>query len=213
MLVENKTDILGLNIETYNSNLIEKNELRLRLYYFVKRITDITGSLAGIIIFFPAALLISIIIKLESRGPVLYKQKRVGRNNREFVIYKFRSMCLDADCKKKALLPFNEQPGPAFKLKNDPRITKFGRFLRKSSMDELPQFINILKGEMSLVGPRPLDVNEAFYLENWQKERHYVKPGLTCYWQVETRNTVTFDEWMFQDICYIKINQYYLIVN
>ena len=185
--------------------IISKSEnYKSQFYNFSKTIFDISFSILGIVLLLPLFLLIALVIRIESRGPVLFKQKRYGKNNKEFIVYKFRTMCNDAEAKKDALRIYNEQDGPAFKITGDPRITKFGLFLRKSSLDELPQLFNILKGEMSIVGPRPLDSKEACQLPAWQLERHRVKPGLTCFWQVETRNTVTFDQWMMQDLRYLR---------
>lgn len=170
-----------------------------------KRSVDFTAAAVGLIILSPVLIAIALLIKLtDPRGPIIFKQKRAGIGGRPFMIYKFRTMRADAEAMKARLAEFNEQDGPAFKITNDPRITKIGMFLRKTSLDELPQFINILKGDMSLVGPRPLPVNEADACDNWQKRRLDVAPGLTCIWQVHGRSRVTFDEWARMDIRYIK---------
>lgn len=168
-----------------------------------KRIVDVLGAFLGLILLAPLLAVLAVAIKLESRGPVLFRQLRTGRGGKPFVIYKFRSMRVDADAQKTALLELNEQDGPAFKIKGDPRLTRFGRWLRSTSVDELPQLWNILKGEMTLVGPRPLPCDEADACELWQRRRLDVTPGLTCIWQVRGRSRVSFDEWMRMDLQYI----------
>jgi len=153
----------------------------------------------------PLLLLVSVLIKLTSKGPVVFKQKRVGLRGRQFYIYKFRTMVQDAEELKEKLRHMNESDGPAFKIKHDPRITKIGRFLRKTSIDELPQLFNVLKGEMSLIGPRPPLPSEVEQYQRWQLRRLSVKPGITCIWQaIPNRNTVVFDKWMKLDIQYIE---------
>jgi exopolysaccharide biosynthesis polyprenyl glycosylphosphotransferase len=173
-------------------------------YYIIKRFLDIAGSLGGIIILSPVLIITAIAIKLDSRGPVLFSQERVGKNGKIFKMYKFRSMIMNAEKLLDKLKDKNEMSGPMFKMANDPRVTKVGRFIRKTSIDELPQLINILKGEMSLVGPRPnLPSEVAQFTEN-QKKKLIVRPGLTCYWQVMGRNNIDFEEWMELDLKYIK---------
>jgi lipopolysaccharide/colanic/teichoic acid biosynthesis glycosyltransferase len=168
-----------------------------------KRMVDLLGASLGLIVLAPLMALCAMVIKLESRGPVLFRQLRTGRGGKPFVMYKFRSMRVDAEAEKTALLEFNEQDGPAFKIKNDPRLTRFGRWLRSTSVDELPQLWNVVKGEMTLVGPRPLPCDEADGCELWQRRRLDVTPGLTCIWQVRGRSRVSFDEWMRMDLQYI----------
>jgi len=154
-------------------------------------------------------LVVALAIKLTSSGPVFFKQKRMGKNRRLFVLYKFRSMCVDADKKKKVLMQFNEMQGPAFKMKNDPRVTKIGSFLRKTSLDELPQLINVLRGEMSLVGPRPPLPAEVKEYDDWHNKRLSIKPGITCIWQVSGRNEIQdFDDWVNLDLEYIKTRSF-----
>ena len=175
-----------------------------RLYLFFKRTIDILGSTFGLIILSPLFLIVAIAIKIEdSKGSVLFSQKRVGQYGKEFNMYKFRSMVSNAEELKAKLMAQNEMSGPMFKMKHDPRITKVGRFIRKTSIDELPQLINILKGEMSLVGPRPSLPKEVAKFEPWMLERLEVKPGLTCYWQVMGRNDIDFEDWMKLDIKYV----------
>ena len=168
-----------------------------------KRALDVLGAAIGLVVCAPLLLLLAVLIKLESRGPVLFRQLRTGRGGKRFVIYKFRSMVAGADEQKVSLLSFNEQDGPAFKIKSDPRLTRLGRWLRSTSLDELPQLWNVLKGEMSLVGPRPLPCDESDACAQWQRRRLDVMPGLTCIWQVRGRSRVTFDEWMSMDLQYV----------
>ncbi|HET6878911.1 MAG TPA: sugar transferase [Pirellulales bacterium] len=168
-----------------------------------KRLLDLVGTAVGLVLLAPLLLLIAIAIKLESPGPVLFRQRRTGRGGTPFVMYKFRSMAADAEARKVDLLRWNEQDGPAFKIKADPRVTRLGRWLRKTSLDELPQLINVIRGEMSLVGPRPLPCDESDACLRWQRRRLDVTPGLTCTWQVRGRSRVTFDEWMRMDLEYV----------
>ncbi|MGG7058038.1 sugar transferase [Clostridium tertium] len=172
------------------------------VYSIFKRTLDIFGAIMGIALLSPVLLVVSILIKLESKGKVLFSQKRVGLNGKEFKIYKFRSMVENAEDLKKNLEDKNEMSGPMFKIKSDPRITRVGSFIRKTSIDELPQLINVLKGDMSLVGPRPSLPKEVESFEPWMLKRLEVKPGLTCYWQVSGRNSIGFHEWMELDIKY-----------
>ncbi|HII4499417.1 TPA: sugar transferase [Clostridium perfringens] len=175
-----------------------------RIYLFFKRLIDILGSGFGLIILSPVFFIVAIAIKFEdSKGSVLFSQKRVGQYGKEFNMYKFRSMVSNAEELKDKLMEQNEMSGPMFKMKHDPRITKVGKFIRKTSIDELPQLINILKGEMSLVGPRPSLPKEVVKFEPWMLERLEVKPGLTCYWQVMGRNDIDFEDWMKLDIKYV----------
>jgi len=152
---------------------------------------------------FALILMTALFIKLDSRGPIFYKQTRCGLNGRQFSMYKFRTMCCDAEKQKDDLLHENEMSGPVFKIKDDPRVTRVGRFLRKFSIDEVPQFLNVLKGEMSLVGPRPPLPHEVAGFLPWQRRKLSVKPGVTCIWQVNGRNNIGFEEWMRLDLDYI----------
>lgn len=170
----------------------------------LKRSMDIIGSIIGIIFLSPLLLIVAILIKMESKGRVFFSQVRVGLNGKEFRIYKFRSMVENAESLRKSLEDKNEVNGPMFKIKKDPRVTKIGRFIRKTSIDELPQLLNVLKGEMSLVGPRPSLPSEVINFEPWMLKRFQVKPGLTCYWQVSGRNNIGFKEWMELDIKYVN---------
>lgn len=173
-------------------------------YLWLKRFIDLVLSVIGIIVFSPILLLIVLLVKFTSDGPIFFKQTRVGYNKRRFNMLKFRTMVTNAEELQKDLEHLNEADGAAFKIDNDPRITPIGKFLRKTSLDELPQVFNILKGEMSLVGPRPLplrDVNEID--KRWQKRRFSMRPGITCLWQVSGRNSLLFHEWMKLDLEYI----------
>lgn len=176
-----------------------------KYYLMYKRVLDVILSLLGLLGTSVIMLLVAMAIKLEDpKGPIFFSQNRCGINGKIFKIYKFRSMYVDAEQRLDELLHLNEQSGPVFKMKNDPRITKVGKFIRKTSLDELPQLINVLKGEMSIVGPRPALVSEVEQYTNYQKQRLCVKPGLTCIWQVSGRNNVGFDEWVEMDIEYIN---------
>ena len=169
-----------------------------------KRVIDICGSGVGILMLTPVFAIAAIAIKCTSSGPVFFVQKREGKDGKEFGILKFRTMCVDAEAKQEALRKQSEQDGPAFKLKNDPRITLVGKYLRKSCIDELPQLYNVLVGEMSLVGPRPLPVGESKQCKSWQRQRLSVLPGLTCIWQAHGRRDTKFSEWMRMDMEYIR---------
>ena len=172
-------------------------------YFFIKRIIDVVGALCGILLISPVMIVVAIWIKLDSKGPVFFAQQRVGQDGKRFSMYKFRSMCPDAEDLLKKLENDNEMSGPMFKIKEDPRITKIGKFIRKTSIDELPQLFNILSGDMSLVGPRPSLPKEVAQFTSFQKQRLVAKPGLTCYWQVRGRSDVSFEEWMEMDVEYL----------
>jgi lipopolysaccharide/colanic/teichoic acid biosynthesis glycosyltransferase len=169
-----------------------------------KRSLDILGAACGLLLLAPLFAVVALAIKLTSPGPVFFRQKRSGLGGRPFFMWKFRSMVVDAETKKKELLALNEQDGPAFKIKRDPRITPLGRFLRATSIDELPQLINVLLGDMSLVGPRPLPCHETARCAGWQRQRLEVTPGLTCIWQIKGRSRVSFADWVRMDIQYIR---------
>ncbi len=169
----------------------------------IKRIVDIAGAAFGLLVASPVMLLAAIAIRVESAGPVFFKQVRAGRHGRKFTMYKFRSMVVDAETLRAKLEHLNEMNGPVFKIKRDPRITAVGRFLRATSIDELPQLFNVLLGDMSLVGPRPPLPSEVGQYEAWQRRRLSVKPGLTGLWQVSGRNQVDFEQWMALDLEYI----------
>ncbi len=178
--------------------------MKISIYDISKRFIDIVFSLCGLIILSPLLIIVAILIGLESKGNVIFVQDRVGINGKIFKMYKFRSMVCNAEELKRELLIQNEMSGPMFKMKNDPRITKVGRVIRKTSIDELPQLFNVLKGDMSLVGPRPSLPNEVDEFEDWMMKRLSVRPGLTCFWQVSGRNNIEFEDWMKMDIKYIE---------
>ncbi|HEX8699466.1 MAG TPA: exopolysaccharide biosynthesis polyisoprenyl-phosphate hexose-1-phosphate transferase EpsZ [Myxococcaceae bacterium] len=169
----------------------------------IKRLFDISSSAVALVVLSPLLLTVAALIKLTSRGPIFFKQKRVGLHGKTFEMLKFRSMVVNAEELKAKLEALNEQTGPVFKMKNDPRITGIGRFIRKYSIDELPQLINVLRGEMSVVGPRPPLPKEVEKYAAWQRRRLSVRPGLTCIWQVSGRNQISFEEWMYLDMQYI----------
>ncbi len=176
------------------------------VYAFFKWCFDFIASLLASIILLLPMLIIALIIVIDSPGASpIFVQKRVGKNGKIINFYKFRSMCPNAESKLTELLDKNEMDGPAFKIKDDPRITRFGRFIRKTSIDELPQLWNILKGDISLVGPRPPLPREVEQYDEYMRQRLAVKPGLTCYWQIQPkRNSLTFDEWVELDLKYIQ---------
>ena len=165
---------------------------------------DIVGASAAVLMFSPILVIAAIAIKLTSPGPVFFLQERIGLNKRRFKIFKFRTMVPNAERLMAALEKHNEVSGPVFKIKNDPRITTIGKFLRRSSIDELPQLLNVLNGDMSLVGPRPLPVRDyEGFNEDWQRRRFSVKPGITCLWQVNGRSGISFNQWMLLDLQYM----------
>ncbi len=168
-----------------------------------KRAFDVLSSAAALLLFSPVLLATALAVKLESPGPVFFRQVRVGKNGRPFRMFKFRSMRADAEERLESLRARNEASGPVFKMRNDPRVTRVGAFIRRYSIDELPQFLNVLSGEMSVVGPRPPVPAEVRQYERWQRRRLSVKPGITCTWQVSGRSDITFDRWMELDLAYI----------
>lgn len=205
------------NIETLEKSIIGKN-IKLYIYLGIKRLIDITGAIIGIALLIPTTILIyivSIFLK-ENDGQLFYTQKRIGKNGKYFKLYKFRSMCKDADDKLAKYLAENEEMRKEFretqKLQNDPRITKIGNFLRKTSIDELPQMINILKGDMSFIGPRPIVDGEIDKYENNKEKFLSVKPGLTGYWQVNGRSTTTYEERMKLELYYVNNQSLWLDV-
>ncbi|MBC5995836.1 sugar transferase [Romboutsia ilealis] len=192
-------------IDTYRDILKIEQTKEKKLYLATKRLIDIIGSLCGLILLSPLFIIVSILIKIEDpKGSIFYSQQRNGKYGEVFRMYKFRSMVQNAEEMLDELKKYNEQSGPVFKIKNDPRVTKIGRFIRRTSIDELPQLLNVLKGEMSIVGPRPPIPSEVEEYTSYQLQRLLVKPGLTCYWQVGGRNKIEFDEWVELDIKYIK---------
>lgn len=177
-----------------------------RVYWFFRRVQDVVLSLAALIVLSPfMALLALAIVADDPKGGPFYVQTRVGRDGKPFRFYKFRSMYVGAEAKLGELLGENEMDGPVFKMHDDPRITRVGKLIRKNSIDELPQLLNVLKGDMSLVGPRPPLPREVEQYDDYQKQRLYVQPGLSCYWQITPhRNSLSFDEWVELDLKYIR---------
>ena len=175
-------------------------------FRFAKRSFDIVFSAAALVCFCWLFAIVAVLVKLDDpKGPVFFKQQRVGKNGKPFTMLKFRTMCVDAEDRLVSLMELNEKTGPVFKIAKDPRITPVGKWLRKLSLDELPQFINVLLGHMSVVGPRPALPNEVAAYNDYQKQRLLVKPGLTCYWQTRrNRDSITFDEWVALDLLYVK---------
>ncbi|WP_337050382.1 sugar transferase [Priestia megaterium] len=175
-----------------------------RGYLFIKRCIDVVGAVAGLLMLLIVFIIVSLLIKLEDpKGSIFFSQKRVGKNGKEFKMYKFRSMVSDAEAKLAELLEQNETTGAMFKMKNDPRVTKIGKLIRKTSIDELPQLINVLKGDMSLVGPRPPIVREVNEYTGYQMQRLLVTPGCTGLWQVSGRSNIGFEEMVELDLTYI----------
>ena len=171
---------------------------------FIKRLIDVVGGAALLVGLAPLLALAALLIKIDSPGPILFRQERIGLNKRRFQLLKFRTMVVGADQQQHGMEQLNEANGPVFKIKDDPRITRLGKFLRRYSIDELPQLFNVLNGDMSLVGPRPLPVRDVERINvQWHKRRFSVKPGITCLWQVNGRSDVSFDHWVQMDLEYI----------
>lgn len=192
---------MGENIEREMDTFVEVRGNKG--YLFSKRLIDIVGSLFGLLICLPVIAILSIIIKLEDGGPIIFKQIRVGKDGEEFYIYKFRSMRPNAEILKAELMEQNEVEGAMFKIKDDPRVTKVGSFIRKISLDEIPQFYNVLIGDMSLVGPRPPLVSEVAMYSNYDMQRLLVIPGLTGLWQISGRSNLSFSDMVNLDLFYI----------
>jgi len=174
------------------------------VYRVAKRLFDVLFALTGLLLLAPLLPMVVLLIKLDSPGTILFAQRRVGQGGRLFTCYKFRSMVRGAEAMKADLAELNEATGPAFKIREDPRITKVGAFLRRSSLDEIPQLFNVLRGQMSVVGPRPQIPAEVELYEPWQRRRLEVKPGITCLWQIAGRSHIGFDEWMRLDLEYVR---------
>jgi exopolysaccharide biosynthesis polyprenyl glycosylphosphotransferase len=206
-LFPDKTDaqlLSRLHIERFEGDYVVtlfREQLLMQL--LLKRIMDIVLSLVGLIVLSPLLVIVALVTRFTSPGPVLFAQERVGMNKRLFKLYKFRSMYVDAEQRRRELEPLNEMDGPVFKIKNDPRVTPIGHFIRKTSIDELPQLLNVLRGQMSLVGPRPPLLAEVDQYEWLYRRRLSIKPGITCLWQISGRNDITFKQWMEMDKAYI----------
>ena len=190
-----KTELEGSNNQNNEAN---------RFYLAAKRSGDVIAAAGALVVLLPVLATIALMIRAEGRGPVLYSQERVGRNGRRFKFYKFRSMVLNADAIKAQYMKFNEASGPIFKMKNDPRVTAVGRVLRRYSLDELPQFWNVLIGDMSLVGPRPHLPSEVAQYQQGQQARLLVQPGLICLREVSGRSHLSFEQWVEMDLAYIQ---------
>lgn len=186
------------------SNMRAVYERKSSAFKITKRFFDIVLSGTALVILFPIFLFTAIAIKLEDNGPVFFTQPRAGKDLKPFKMYKFRSMYVNADEKLKEMMANNEQTGHAFKIKNDPRITKVGKVIRRLSIDELPQLLNILKGDMSIVGPRPILVFQMEECDAYDQQRLIVQPGLTCYWQISGRANIKWDQWVELDLDYIE---------
>ena len=188
--------------------MLERDKIlrRGRNYWLLRRFQDIILSLLAIAVLWPFLLIVALVIVIDSPGASpIFAQTRVGRDGKEFTFYKFRSMIPNAEAHLNELLPENEMHGPVFKIRDDPRITRVGRILRKCSIDELPQLFNVLRGDMSIVGPRPALPREVAQYDDYARQRLIVSPGLTCYWQIQpNRNQLSFDEWLELDIKYIN---------
>jgi exopolysaccharide biosynthesis polyprenyl glycosylphosphotransferase len=191
-------EVEGHSLITHHNGVLEGWPLIL------KRCLDVAVAFTGLLLLSPFLVLTALLVALTSSGPVLFVQRRIGLHKREFAVYKFRTMVVNAEARLREVEHLNEVSGPVFKINNDPRITPLGKFLRKTSIDELPQLINVLKGDMSLVGPRPLPVRDyEGFSEDWQRRRFSVRPGITCLWQVSGRSSIAFDKWMELDLQYI----------
>ena len=195
-------------IKTENRPIMTREEVlqRRAKYWAVRRAQDIFLCIVALIFLWPLMLLTALAVVIDSpqAGPI-FTQERVGRDGKTFKFYKFRSMIPDAEAQLEGLMKKNEMTGPVFKIKEDPRITKVGKFIRKTSIDELPQIFNVLKGDMSIVGPRPALPREVAQYTEYEMQRLYVTPGLTCYWQIQPhRNELTFEEWLELDLKYIR---------
>ena len=202
---EELSSVMEKNLKKEFSKLVIVNPNFSKIYIISKRIIDIFGSLVGLILLSPFFIVLFLLMKIEDyKAPFFFSQDRVGKNQKNFKMYKIRSMCVDAEEKLESLLELNEVDGAMFKMKEDPRITKIGKFIRKYSIDELPQLLNVLKGDMSLVGPRPPLVREIKEYSNYDLQRLKVTPGCTGLWQISGRNEVGFNEMVKLDIEYIN---------
>jgi exopolysaccharide biosynthesis polyprenyl glycosylphosphotransferase len=178
--------------------------LECRKYEIAQRTVDLIAAAVVLVFLSPLLLMVAVVVRVTSPGPAIFRQTRSGRSGKPFTCYKFRTMENGAEQRKQELLAFNEMSGPVFKIQNDPRVTPVGRWLRKLSIDELPQLVNVLRGEMSLVGPRPPLPEEVAQYSSHQLQRLRVRPGLTCLWQVSGRSNLGFDEWINLDLKYIE---------
>lgn len=194
--------IVEANLSRHNMREIYRR--KSAVYKLIKRLMDILLSSSALIVLSPVFLITAVAIKCEDNGPVFFAQQRAGKDMKPFRMYKFRSMYVNADEKLSEMMKNNEQTGHAFKIKNDPRITKIGKVIRRFSIDELPQLINIIKGDMSIVGPRPILMFQMEECSQYEKQRLVVQPGLTCYWQIGGRANIKWEEWVELDLDYIE---------
>lgn len=198
----------GETVVTPKKKILNREEVLLnnKRYWIGRRTQDIILAVLGLLLLWPVMLIVSLVIMIDSPGAgPIFAQTRIGRDGKEFTFYKFRSMRPNAEAQLDELLPHNEMNGPVFKIKDDPRITRVGRFIRMTSIDELPQLWNILKGDMSIVGPRPGLPREVEQYDEYARQRLLVQPGLTCLWQIQPcRNSLSFDEWLELDLQYIR---------
>lgn len=193
------------SINTSSKDLTLEVENQKIAYLISKRLFDIFGAIIGLVVLSIILVVVALLIKIEDpKGPIFFSQKRIGKNGKEFKMYKFRSMVTDAEAKLEELLKYNDVDGAMFKMKDDPRVTKVGKFIRKTSMDELPQLFNVLKGDMSLVGPRPPLPREVVEYTSYHMQRLLVTPGCTGVWQASARNSVGFEEMVEMDLYYIR---------
>ena len=186
---------------TPNAALVVASAWKLR----VKRLVDVVGAALALVLLSPVLLVAATGVRLTSRGPVFFSQQRTGEHGREFRFFKFRSMALNSEQERDQILDLDETDGPIFKIREDPRMTPIGRLLRRTSIDELPQLWNVLRGDMSLVGPRPLPTEEANQCSDWEAQRLAVRPGITCIWQVSGRSELDFQTWVEMDLRYIEV--------
>lgn len=196
--------VYSVPLNTEMRRLIDSGSAATSVQRFFKRILDILGAIIALVLLSPVFLVLAAMVRIDSQGPVFFSQTRVGKNGRLFRFHKFRSMIPNAEALKPTLMNQNEVDGPAFKMKDDPRVTRFGKFIRKSSLDELPQLWNVLRGDMSLVGPRPALPSEVKEWESWQYQRLSVDQGCTCIWQVSGRSDTNFQQWMRMDLDYVQ---------
>ena len=217
IMIRFASDIVDLKIarpfadELNGTSHIAAHSISDEWQLLTKRAFDFLIAAVLLIAFAPLLMLIALLIRCSSKGPILFWQERIGLNKRRFKICKFRSMVQDAEARMAVLEASNEASGPVFKMRNDPRITTIGRLLRRTSLDELPQLLNVLKGDMSLVGPRPLPVRDyEGFNEDWQRRRFSIRPGITCLWQVRGRSSISFDRWMLLDLEYIDTWSFWL---
>ncbi|MBR2422299.1 MAG: sugar transferase [Oscillospiraceae bacterium] len=201
-----------MDLDALRNELMNLVKNKHRFYWAIKRTFDILFSAGVLLVFSPLYLLLALIIFLDDpHGSPIYTQTRIGRKGRTFKFYKFRSMVVNADQLKASLQAQNEKEGPAFKIKDDPRITRVGHFIRRTSIDELPQFWNVLKGDMTIVGPRPALPEEVAQYNRYHQLRQLITPGLTCYWQIQpNRDDISFDDWVALDIQYIRDRNFFL---